>query len=204
MTTVEAAHGGVVLGVLPLATALASTGVAGERPSPAFWAAAVAGSALVVGFALRAGAGRFQAGDLLLAGAVASAAIGYALSGQLARTGLKGWEVISWALVLALPVTLPWTLWLMPERPTAVAAASWVGFAYVATMSQYLGFFAWNAGLALGGIARVSQVQLLQAFVTLIVAALIGRERVDGLTWLVALGVVVLVLLGRRAAVARP
>jgi drug/metabolite transporter (DMT)-like permease len=201
MQSVPAGHGGVVLGILPLATALISTLIAGERPGWAFWLAAVAGAALVVGFTLRAGGGGFELGHLFLFGAVATASLGYVISAQLAQSGLRGWEVISWLLVVALPITLPLALWLMPAEPASVPAWSWAGFAYVAVMSQYLGFFAWNAGLALGGIARVSQVQLLQTFVTLVIAAFLNHEAIDALTWVVALAVVLLVLAARRSAI---
>jgi drug/metabolite transporter (DMT)-like permease len=203
MQSVPASHGGVVLGVLPLATAGVSALLDGERPSPAFWLAASAGAVLVVGFALRDGGGRFELGDLYLAGAVAASSLGYVLSGRLAQRGLSGWEVISWILVISLPVTIPLAVALAPSDPGAVPAGAWAGFAYVTVLSQYLGFFAWNAGLALGGIARVSQVQLLQTFVTLGIAASLNGERVDGPTWAAAIAVVGLVLVGRRAAVRR-
>jgi drug/metabolite transporter (DMT)-like permease len=203
MQSVPAGHGGVVLGILPLATALLSTLIAGERPGPAFWIAAVVGAALVVGFTVRAGGGGLGSGDLFLFGAVAASSLGYVISAQLARGGLRGWEVISWLLVVALPVTLPFSLWLMPAEPGQVPAWSWIGFAYVSLMSQYLGFFAWNAGLALGGIARVSQVQLLQTFITLVIAAMLNRESIAPLTWVVAVAVVALVLAARRSAIHR-
>jgi drug/metabolite transporter (DMT)-like permease len=154
MQSVPASHGGVVLGVLPLATAAMSALLSGERPSPAFWLAALAGAALVVGFALRDGGGRFERGDLYLAGAVAASSLGYVLSGRLAQRGLGGWEVISWILVISLPVTIPLTIVLAPSDPGAVPAWAWAGFAYVTILSQYFGFFAWNAGLSLGGISR--------------------------------------------------
>jgi len=95
------------------------------------------------------------------------------------------------------------SLWLLPPDPAAVPAWSWIGFAYVTLLSQYLGFFAWNAGLAIGGIARVSQVQLLQTFVTLVFAAFLNGERIDALTWLVAVGVVGVVVAARYAAIRR-
>jgi drug/metabolite transporter (DMT)-like permease len=100
-------------------------------------------------------------------------------------------------------VTIPLAVALAPSDPGAVPARAWAGFAYVTVLSQYLGFFAWNAGLALGGIARVSQAQLLQTFVTLGIAASLNGERVDGPTWAAAIAVVGLVLVGRRAAVRR-
>jgi drug/metabolite transporter (DMT)-like permease len=203
MRLVPASHGGVVLGILPLATAAVGALVTRERPSLQFWICAVLGAAIVVAFALRDGAGRVDAGDLLLAGAVASAACGYVVSAQLARER-PGWEVISWVVVVALPVTLPVTLLTAPVHPLEVPARAWLAFVYLGLMSQYLGFFAWNAGLALGGVARVSQVQLLQTFVTLGVAALLQGEQVDVITWLSAVAVVVVVMIGRRARVARP
>lgn len=101
----------------------------------------------------------------------------------------------------ALPAAIPVALWLIPPDPGAVPGWSWAGFAYVALVSQYLGFFAWNAGLALGGIARVSQVQLLQTFVTLIVAAILNGKRVRLGTWAVAAAVILVVVAGRRTAV---
>ncbi len=201
MQSVPASHGGVVLGILPLATSVISTLIAGERPSTAFWLAAVAGAALVIGFTLSEGGGSFGQGDLFLLAAALSSALGYVLSGKLARKGFAGWEVISWVLVVALPVTVPLTLWLMPVSPTSIPAWSWIGFAYVTLMSQYLGFFAWNAGLAIGGIAHVSQVQLLQTFITLLIASVLNREPIGLSAWLVAAAVFLVVVAAGRAKV---
>lgn len=203
MTTVNASHGGVVLGILPLATAVVSTMMSGERPGAGFWLAAIAGAALVIGFALQDAGGALALGDLLLGGAVVSSALGYTLSGRVTQKGMPGWEVISWVLVIALPISAPAALFLAPRDLSMVSGWSWTGFAYVTVMSQYLGFFAWNAGLALGGITRVSQVQLAQTFVTLLIAAALNREHVDPLSWMVAALVVGLVLVGRRTAIRR-
>lgn len=202
MTRVEASHGGVVLGIMPLVTAVIAIRVAGERPAPAFWIAAIAGAVIVTGFALRDGVGGVGLGELWLAGTIVSGALGYALSGQLARR-MPGWEVISWALVLALPFAVPAAILLWPSDTARVPASSWWGFAYVTLLSQYLAFFAWNAGLAMGGVSRVSQVQLLQIFVTLIIAGVLNQERIDALTWLVAALVVVIVHMASRARTAR-
>jgi drug/metabolite transporter (DMT)-like permease len=201
MQSVPASHGGVVLGILPLATSVISTLIAGERPSPAFWAAALAGAGLVIGFTLHEGGGSLGQGDLFLLAAALSSALGYVLSGKLVRNGMAGWEVISWVLVIALPVTVPLALWSMPDEPATVPAWSWISFVYVALMSQYLGFFAWNAGLALGGIAHVSQVQLLQTFVTLLIAAVINQETIALSAWLVAGAVFLLVIAANQAKV---
>jgi len=198
MVTVPASHGGVVIGILPLGTAIAAALVARERPSIGFWLTGLAGAALVLVFTFRqAGGFHVSPGDLFLVVAIAAAAIGYTVSGMLTRTR-PGWEVVSWMLVLALPVTLPLAWWLAPAEPAAVPAAAWWSFAYVALFSQYLGFFFWNAGLAMGGIARVGQIQLLQPFVTLGIAATLNREPVGADTLLFAAAVAACVLAGSR------
>jgi drug/metabolite transporter (DMT)-like permease len=199
MRHVGAGHGGVIIGVLPLATAVCGAILLGERPGLGFWASAVAGGALVTAFALRSGGEGIGIGDLLVIAAVVICAVGYAVSGALSRR-MPGWEVISWALVLSLPVSLPLTLATWPAAMADVPVSSWLGLAYITVMSQYLGFFAWNTGLALGGVALVSQTQLLQPFLTLAIAATITGEEIDGVTWGFALAVVAVVLAGRRAA----
>lgn len=203
MTRVPAAHGAVVLGVLPLATASAGVLRAGDRPSIGFWLAAVAGAAVVVGYVLDAGAGHWHWADIALVGAVAAAALGYAEGGRLARD-LGGWQVICWALVLSAPV-LVWPVGLLLVRHPLTAApwSAWLGLGYVSVFSMFLGFFAWYRGLAMGGVARVSQLQLLQPFLTLVAAAALLGERV---TWrmVVAASLVILcIVLGRRAPVRR-
>jgi drug/metabolite transporter (DMT)-like permease len=202
MARVPAAHGGVVLGVLPLATAAMAVIVNGERPSTAFWFWSAAGAAIVTLFALREGGGGFGVGDLYLALAVASTSLGYTVSARLSGQR-PGWEVISWQVAIALPLTLPAALLLMPASAGAVSAPACGAFLYVAIFSQYLGFFAWNAGLALGGVARVSQVQLLQTFVTLAGAALLLGEPLGFEALATATLVVAVVLLGARSRVAK-
>jgi drug/metabolite transporter (DMT)-like permease len=183
MQRVDASHGGVVLGVLPIATALVAVAITHERPRALFWIAAVVGAALVIAFALRAGGGTLSAGDFFLFASVVVAAIGYAFSGRL-TTEMPGWEVISWVLVIALPFALPAAALTMPADPLQISLKSWLGLLYVALFSQWIGFFAWNAGLAMGGIARVSQIQLLQPFVTFVLASLFNGETI---TWQVVL-----------------
>jgi drug/metabolite transporter (DMT)-like permease len=201
MTSVPASHGGVVLAIQPLATSAISALIAGERPSATFWIASLAGAALVIGFTLYEGGGALELGDLFLLAAAASSALGYVLSGKLVRSDYSGWEVISWVLVVALPVTVPVALLTSPGAPASIPVWSWLGFAYVTLMSQYLGFFAWNAGLAMGGIAHVSQVQLLQTFVTLLFAWALNREPISLSSWLVAAAVFLLVLAAQHAKV---
>lgn len=200
---VDAVHASVMVGVLPLATAAAGAWVHRQRPPAAFWAFAAAGSALVVGYALlRSGAGfALHMADALLLAAMGWGALAYAAGGRLA-VRLRAEHVICWALVLALPVTLPATVWYWPTTP--VAAAAWLGFSYVAVFSMWVGFFAWYRGLALGGVVRVSQVQLLQPFFSMLLAAALLGESVDALTLGFGLAVLATVLLGRGLASARP
>jgi drug/metabolite transporter (DMT)-like permease len=202
MRTVPAAHGGVVLGLLPLGTALAGALFTGDRPSRAFWLWAIAGAAIVIAFTLRDGNYRPEPGDGYLLLAAAAASTGYALSGRLARE-MPGWEVISWVLVVSLPISSLAMLPLVPSIPWNAPATSWAAFLYLGLMSQFVGFFAWNTGLALGGVARVGQVQLLQTFVTLALSAVLLHEVVDAVTILAGLAVATVVFLGRRAPIGR-
>jgi drug/metabolite transporter (DMT)-like permease len=202
MQRVDASHGGVVLGVLPIATALVAVAITHERPGPLFWIASVAGAALVIAFSLRQGGGTFSAGDLLLFGAVAVSAIGYAFSGRL-TSHMPGWEVISWILVIGLPLSIPAAALTMPQDAGQIALKPWLGLLYVALFSQWIGFFAWNAGLAMGGIARVSQVQLLQPFVTFALASFFNDETITLQILLFAAAVVVTVAISTRSR-ARP
>lgn len=199
MESVPAAHGGVVIGLLPLATAFTATLFAHERPRPLFWVASLAGAALVIAFSLRHSESyALDSGDLLLLGAVIAAAVGYTESGKLARV-MPGWEVISWACVIALPLFGPALLMLWPANAASVSLPSWAAIAYVGVFSQYIAFFAWNAGLAMGGIARVGQMQLLQPFFTVAIAAVCNDEPVELETLAFAAAVVATVLIGLRA-----
>lgn len=200
MTTVPSGHGGVILGLLPMATAIAAVFLAGERPSPAFWALSAIGAALVVAFSLPHGAYIPVPGDLLLLVSVAICGTGYALAGSLSRR-MPGWEVISWAVAVSLPVLLPVALLLWPDDTSAVPWPAWGGLLYVALISQYIGFFLWNSALALGGVARIGQVQLLQTFATLAIAAALLGEPIELRTGLFAAAVVAVVALGVRARV---
>lgn len=197
MQTVDASHGGVVLGVLPIATALVAVMITHERPRPLFWIASLAGAALVIAFALRQGGGAMSAGDLLLFAAVAVSAIGYAFSGRL-TSSMPGWEVISWVLVIALPISIPASLLTVPADIAQIPAKPLLGLVYVALFSQWIGFFAWNAGMAMGGIARVSQVQLLQPFVTFGLATLFNGETITWHTVAFAAAVVATVAISTR------
>ena len=198
---VDAMHAAVVTGLLPLATAAIAALAFRQRPAAGFWACALAGSALVVGFAAWAGGGRLSWADGLLLLAILSAAAGY-VAGATASRELTAEQVICWVLVLSLPLTAPLMLLSWPTQPAS--AGAWAGFAYVTLFSMWLGFFAWYRGLALGGTVRVSQVQLLQPFLALLFAVPILGERLQPLTLLFSLAVIGTVFLGRRMPVRAP
>ena len=201
MRHVDASHGGVVLGILPLATAATGALFSGERPSARFWGCAVVGSALGAGYSLTQSRGTLALADLALVGAVISAAIGYAEGARLSRA-LGGLQVISWALVLSAPVLIVPVLLAAPST-VLLPLESWAGFVYVMVISQFLAFIPWYRGLALGGIARVGQTQLLQPFLTIFAAGVLLGEPGDIVTWVVAALVVAVVAVGRTAPVAQ-
>ena len=204
MRHVEAVHASVIVGVLPLATAAVGAYLHRQRPSNGFWVCAALGSVLVVGFAiLRSGSAglALHPADLLLLAAMGCAAIGYAQGGQLSQR-MRADHVICWALVIALPVTLPLALWTHPQE--AIAASAWWAFAYVAVFSMWIGFFAWYRGLALGGTVRVSQVQLVQPFLSMLFAVPLLGETLDAVTLGFAAAVIATVFIGKKMPVQRP
>ncbi|MEY8875501.1 MAG: DMT family transporter [Leptothrix sp. (in: b-proteobacteria)] len=203
---VEAVHAAVITGLLPLATAVIAALRLKQRPSLGFWLCALAGCALVVCYAVLQGGGRLSAADGLLLLAVLSASFGYVSGARLSAQGMAPQQVICWMLVLCLPVTLPVSAWQVLEHRDAlplVSAAAWLAFVYLALVSMWLGFFAWYRGLDLGGTLRVSQVQLIQPFVSMLAAVPLLGERLQGITVAFALAVIVTVLLGKRMSVQR-
>jgi drug/metabolite transporter (DMT)-like permease len=200
MRHVEAVHASVIVGVLPLATALVGALLHRQRPSTGFWLCAALGSGLVVAFALlRSGSGlRLHIADAVLLAAMACAAIGYAYGGRLSQR-MRAEHVICWALLISLPITLPLSLW---SRPTAALPASaWWAFGYVAVFSMWIGFFAWYRGLALGGTVRVSQVQLVQPFLSMLFAVPLLGEHLDALTLCFGIAVIATVFAGKKMPV---
>ncbi len=191
---VDAMHAAVITGVLPLGTALVGALAFRQRPSNGFWVCAVLGCALVLGFAAHQGQGRLVAGDGLLLLAVASASVGYVAGARLSAE-MKAEQVICWVLALSLPLTLPVMLASWPVQPAR--ASAWGGFAYVTLFSMWLGFFAWYRGLALGGTVRVSQVQLVQPFLSLLFAVPVLGERLDATTLVFSLAVIATVFVGK-------
>jgi drug/metabolite transporter (DMT)-like permease len=200
MRHVGAVHASVIVGILPLATAAVGAWLHRQRPSTGFWVCAFAGSALVIAFAaLHSGQTLSIApADLLLLGAMACAAVGYGWGAQLSQR-MRAEQVICWALVIVMPVTVPLAL---ATRPTHdLAPAAWWGFAYVAVFSMWLGFFAWYRGLALGGTVRVSQVQLMQPFLGMLFAVPILGETIDAPTLTFAIAVIATVFVGKKMPV---
>lgn len=194
---ISAARSLVFIGLLPLSTAAFGVLRGGERPRPAFWLFAVLGSACVIGFASLHRQAATLDGDLLMLAAIVACGYGYAEGGRLSRE-LGGWQVISWALLIALPVTLPLTLTHLPAHPAQVRAGAWIALAYVALFSMLIGFFFWYRGLALGGIAAVGQLQLLQPFMGLALAALLLHEPVGWPILAAALSITVCVAAAKR------
>ncbi|MDQ3466978.1 MAG: DMT family transporter [Chloroflexota bacterium] len=198
LRTLPAAHGAVVVGLLPAATAVMAVIRAGERPPFAFWLACLGGVVAVLIFAAVQGAGRPQPADGWLLAAVILGALGYAEGGRLARD-LGGWRVICWALILAAPIVAVPVGLEIADRGLHGGSGAWLGLAYVSVISMFVGFFAWYRGLALGGVARVGQTQLLQPILTLGWAALLLGESVSGATLLASLLVIASVALTRRS-----
>lgn len=198
---VESVHASVVTGILPLTTALVGSLWLRQRPSVGFWVCAVAGSALVGSFVLlRSNAANTDAqwADLLLLLAMLSAACGYVSGGQL-TSKLGAERVICWVLVLSLPLTLP--VMVLSRPLESVLPSAWMGFAYVALISMWLGFFAWYRGLALGGTVRVSQVQLVQPFLSMLFSVPLLGESLDAITVGFAIAVIATVFIGKRMPV---
>jgi drug/metabolite transporter (DMT)-like permease len=202
MQRVDASHGGVMLGIMPLITAACGALLFKERPTRGFWIMALIGSALVIIFSLLRGNGALHWADLSLLVAVVTGSIAYAVGGQLSKS-LGGLQVISWALVMTAPLLLAPVLYFAPDTLTSVTPSAWAGFLYAALISQFLAFLPWFRGLALGGIARVGQTQLIQPFMTIIVSAWLLGEEIDLMTLTFALAVFAVVAMGRAFNIQR-
>lgn len=197
---VTSAHAIVFLGILPLFTAIFAVWRGDERPPVLFWLFALLGSSFVAGYAALTSGTTSLIGGLLMLGAVMACGLGYAEGGRLSRT-LGGWQVISWALVLSLPVMLPimWLTW--PESLIEVSVTAWAGLIYVSLFSMFIGFVFWYRGLTLGSIAAVGQLQLMQPFLGLALAALLLHETVNTGMLISTLGAVACVVGAKKYAV---
>ncbi|ROI00874.1 DMT family transporter [Chryseobacterium daecheongense] len=175
---ITSAHSIVFLGLLPLTTAIFGVIRGGERPQPIFWLFSGIGSLLVIGYAIAQGISASPIGDILMLIGVIVCGLGYAEGAKLSKT-LGGWQVISWALVLSLPVMLPLCIIYFPLSAVDIHAQAWAGLAYISLFSMFIGFIFWYRGLAQGGIASVGQLQLLQPFFGLALAAYFLNEQIS-------------------------
>lgn len=199
---VPSTHGAVVTGLLPLATAVLGALWFKQKPSKGFWTCAVLGAVLVLGFmVVRAGGVTLHQADAFLIFAMLTGAFGYVGGAALTPT-LGAERVICWVLVMSLPVTVPLALVNAPAG--SIATASWWAFVYVALVSMWTGFFAWYKGLALGGAVRVSQVQLVQPFLSMLFAVPLLGERLDAVTVGFAMAVIATVFVGKKMPVGLP
>ena len=199
LENITSAHSIVFIGLLPLSTAIFGVMRGGERPKPAFWLFSVLGSALVAGFALMQGLTASPVGDTLMLAAIIVCGLGYAEGAKLSRT-LGGWQVISWALVLSLPVMIALSIFYIPPSFAGIELPAWLSLAYVSLFSMLIGFVFWYRGLAQGGIAAVGQLQLLQPFFGLALAATLLHEPVTWTMLAVTVAVILCVVAARKFA----
>ncbi len=197
MQTLPSAHSGIVLGILPLAMSAMGALRFRERPSFAYWITAVCGTLLVLVYSMIDGGGGLAFGDIWLLLAIITAAIGYSEGGKLAKE-MGATKVISWAVALTLPINIPATYFFANTALTDLSASVFISFLYTGLFSAFIGFFFWYRGIAMGGVARVGQVQLLQPFLTLIGAYFLLGEPITLLNVVFAIAVLVVVLIGRK------
>jgi len=197
MQTVPASHGSVVIGLLPLLTAVFAVIISHERPSLGFWIAASVGALLVVVYSLLQGGMELHIGDIYLVAASILGALGYAMGAEVSKE-LGGWQVICWVNVFGFPFSLIGVLFIGSENFELIPSSAWMGFLYLALASQLFGFFLWYKGLVIGGTARVSQTQLLQPFLSILAAIVLLGEQVDLSTYVFAIAVVLAIAMTRK------
>ncbi|MEU6283567.1 DMT family transporter [Streptomyces sp. NPDC047028] len=198
LETSTTAHAAVVVGLLPLTTALCSALRMGTRPSRRFWLAALTGAAAVLAFTVGQSGGALTAADAYLFAALVVCAAGYTEGGRLARV-LPGWQVIGWALVLCLPLTGPMAALALSHEPVHLTGHAVTGLLWVAVGSQFLGLVVWYRGMAAVGIPRASQLQLAQPLLTLVWSALLLGEHLTAAAPLTAVAVLVCIAVTQRS-----
>ncbi|CAM5594050.1 DMT family transporter [Streptomyces pilosus] len=198
LRTSTTAHAAVVVGLLPLTTALMSALRVGSRPSRTFWTAALAGAAAVLAFTVQQSGGALTTADVYLFAALLVCAAGYTEGGRLARV-MPGWQVIGWALVLCLPLTVPVAALALSAEPVRLTAHSVTGLLWVAAGSQFLGLIVWYRGMAAIGIPKASQLQLAQPLLTLVWSVLLLNEHLTVAAPLTAAAVLVCIAVTQRA-----
>lgn len=200
LQTSSAAHSAVVIGALPMATAMISAFRTRRRESAAFWTAAGTGGATVIAFTLLQNRGEPTVADLYLFGALLLCAAGYAEGGRLSAH-MPGWRVIAWGVVLAAPVNIVVSLWALPHEPMHLTSKALVGMAYVAAISQFGGFVVWYRGMGLIGVTKASQIQLAQPLLTLVWSVLLLGEKVGPAVPFTTVTVLLCIVVTQRAKV---
>ncbi|MGW6460961.1 DMT family transporter [Streptomyces sp. NPDC055078] len=198
LQTSTTSHAAVVVGLLPLTTAAFAALRTGRRPSRAFWAAAVAGAAVVITFTVAESGGRLQSGDLCLLGALIVCAAGYTEGGRLAQH-MPGWQVVGWALVLCLPLAAVGAAVALPLEPVRLTGQGVAGLVWVAIASTFLGLYLWYRGMAAIGVAKASQLQLAQPLLTLVWSVTLLGERLSPAAPVAAIAVLICIALTQRA-----
>lgn len=196
LRSASSSHGAVVIGIIPIFTAFFST--RGRGLPRVFWISSIVGSLTVIAFVLKGSEGHFNWADAFFVIAAIVVAYGYALGGRLSMN-LGGWRVVCWSLILCLPLTIPLAFYFRPSSFMHSDVPALIGLMYVTLLSQLLGFFAWYAGLALGGAAGVSQIQLLQGFLTIAGSSIYLGEKISSELILFLLTVVASIYFSRRA-----
>ncbi|WP_327174788.1 DMT family transporter [Streptomyces sp. NBC_01335] len=203
LRTTTSSHSAVVVGLLPLTTAVFSSLRTGTRPPRAFWIAALAGAAVVLAFTVAQSGGTVSAGDLYLFGSLVVCAAGYAEGGRLARS-MPGWQVIGWALVLSLPVTVAGSAVALSYEPVTLTGQGIAGLVWLAAGSTFIGLYVWYRGMAEIGIPRASQLQLAQPLLTLVWSFLLLGEELSAAAPIAAVAVLVCIAVTQRAGTRRP
>lgn len=203
MKYMTASNGGIIMGIMPMCTAIFAVWLARERPSPLFWVSAIAGAALVMTYSMPAQGFQLGVGDIMLLVGTIIGALGYAYGGLLAKL-IPSWQVICWTVVLALPITLPAAIYTAPTDMGAISQGAWGSFLYLALISQLFGFFLWYHAMAIGGIAKVGQIQLLQPFFTLLFAWMWLGEQLTLEMWVFAGLIVTTVFFAQKARMTTP
>lgn len=198
LQTSTTSHAAVVVGLLPLTTALFASLRTGSRQPRAFWIAALAGAAVVIAFTVQQSGGVLSRGDLYLFGALLVCAAGYTEGGRLARV-MPGWQVAGWALILCLPLAVAGAAVALPFEPVRITAHGVIGLVWVAMGSTFLGLYVWYRGMAEIGVARASQLQLAQPLLTLVWSFLALGEQVPAAAPVAAVAVLVCIAVTQRA-----
>ena len=200
MTTLPSSHSGIVLGILPLTMSVLAAIRYNEKASLAYWITSIIGASLVVTYAFIDNNGFLIKEDLWLLFAILFVSIGYSEGGNLSKE-MGSIAVVSWALVITLPINIIATYFFYETSFSSVSFQALISLSYVGLFSMYIGFFFWYKGIAMGGISRVGQVQLIQPFLTIFAAFFLTNEKITFLNILFALMVLVVIIIGKKTKI---